>query len=45
MEQYLPVYDPISTEIDLHLIEPQTVDIDGITEQVMRNIKSKLMAM
>ena len=45
MEQFLPVYGPISTEIDLHLIEPQTVDIEGITEQVIRNIKSKLMAM
>jgi hypothetical protein len=44
MEQFLPVYDPISTEIDLHLIEPQTVDIEGITEQVIRNIKTKLMA-
>ena len=45
MEQYIPTYDPISTEIDLHLIEPQTVDIEGITEQVIRNIKTKLMAM
>ena len=45
MEQFLPIYDPISTEIDLHLIEPQTVDIEGITEQVIRNIKTKLMAM
>ena len=45
MEQYIPIYDPLETEIDLHLIEPQTVDIEGITEQVMRNIKSKLMAM
>ena len=44
-EQFLPIYDPISTEIDLHLIEPQTVDIEGITEQVIRNIKTKLMAM
>ena len=44
MEQFLPVYDPISTELDLHLIEPQTVDIGDITEQVIRNIKSKLMA-
>ena len=44
MEQFLPVYDSISTELDLHLIEPQTVDIEGITEQVIRNIKSKLMA-
>ena len=45
MEQFLPVYDPISTEIDLHLIEPQTVDIEGITEQVIRNIKNRLAAM
>ena len=45
MEQYIPIYDPLETEIDLHLIEPQTVDIEGITEQVIRNIKSKLMAM
>ena len=45
MEQFLPVYDPISTELDLHLIEPQTVDIEGITERVIRNIKTKLMAM
>ena len=45
MEQFLPVYDPISTEIDLHHIEPQTVDIEGITEQVIRNIKNRLAAM
>ena len=45
MEQFLPVYDPISTEIDLHLIEEQAVDIEGITEQIVLRIKSKLMAM
>ena len=45
MEQFLPVYDPISTELDLHLIELQTVDIEGITEQVIRNIKNRLAAM
>ena len=43
MEQFLPVYDPISTEIDLHLIEPQTVDIEGITAEVIQRIKSKLI--
>jgi hypothetical protein len=43
MEQYLPIYDPISTEIDLHLIEPQTVDIEGITAEVIQRIKSKLI--
>ena len=43
MEQFLPIYDPISTENNLHLIEPQTVDIEGITEQVIQRIKSKLI--
>lgn len=43
MEQFLPVYDPISTELDLHLIEPQTVDIEGITAEVIQRIKSKLI--
>ena len=43
MEQYIPIYDPISTEIDLHLIEPQTVDIEGITAEVIQRIKSKLI--
>ena len=43
MEQFLPIYDPISTEIDLHLIEPQTVDIEGITAEVIQRIKSKLI--
>ena len=45
MEQFLPVYDPISTEIDLHLIEPQTVDIEGVKEQDIITIKNRLAAM
>lgn len=43
MQENLPVYDPISTEIDLQLIEPQAVDIEGITEEVIQRIKSKLI--
>jgi len=44
MEDMLPVYDPLETEYELGLAE-RDIDIEKITEQVMRNIKSKLMAM
>jgi len=44
MEDMLPVYDPLETEYELGLAE-RDIDIEKIAEQVMRNIKSKLMAM